>query len=109
MEGVDYWKTLSLVESFYSICINPAPVAFFDLHVHLINAVTAFLYEKLQEEVSLEHPEGFTRDDKRILVCHLTNAMYDLSRLFVNETKSSIIIFLTMWRCSETVRAHAFT
>lgn len=43
-----------------------------------MDVVAAFLYEKLQNEVSMEQPEGFLCDNTQNLVWFLTNVLYCL-------------------------------
>lgn len=80
VEGVDYSETFAPVVKFTSIRIILAMVATFDLHLHQMDVVTAFLYGKLQEDVYMEQPEGFISDENQDKVCHLSKALYGLKQ-----------------------------
>ncbi|KAK9003720.1 hypothetical protein V6N11_084352 [Hibiscus sabdariffa] len=59
IHGVDYDETFSPVAMFKSIRIFLVVVAFHDYEIWLMDIKTAFLNEKLEEDVYITQPEGF--------------------------------------------------
>ena len=49
-----------------------------DLEIHQMDVVTAFLANKLEEEIYMEQPEGFT--DETDKVCKLERSLYGLKQ-----------------------------
>ena len=48
--------------------------------VHQIDVKTAFLNEVIEEEVYIEHPEGFDLENKEMHVYRLHRALYGLKQ-----------------------------
>ena len=59
VEGVDYDETFVLVARFFSIRAVISIVVEVGWRIHQMDVKTAFLNGLLQEEVYLEHPQGF--------------------------------------------------
>jgi hypothetical protein len=78
VEGVDYQETYSPVVKMTSIRILLSIVAIFDLELHQMDVKTAFLNGKLDEEIYMQQPEGFT--DNTQLVCKLHKTLYGLKQ-----------------------------
>lgn len=69
---------LAPVVKYSSIRFIPTIIACVDLHLQQINAVTAFLYGKIQEGVFMKQLEGFLSADKQNNACQLLKALYSL-------------------------------
>lgn len=65
---------------FASIRILFALVAHYNLELHQMDVVTAFLQGDLEEEVFIEVPEGVTRIDRNSTVCKLLRALFGLKQ-----------------------------
>ena len=79
--GIDYLDTYAPVVKLASIRILLAIAAIFDLEIHQMDVVTAFLAGDLEEEIYMEQPEGFkigTKEDD--LVCRLRKSIYGLKQ-----------------------------
>jgi len=61
-----------------SIRILLAIAAIYDLHIHQMDVVTAFLAGELAEEIYMEQPEGFEIGED--LVCKLLRSLYGLKQ-----------------------------
>src|SRR5205823_7852929 len=57
--GIDYLDTYAPVVKLASIRILLAIAAIYDLHIHQMDVVTAFLAGELEEEIYMEQLEGF--------------------------------------------------
>jgi hypothetical protein len=79
--GVDYLETYAPVAKLASLRILLAIAAAFDLEIHQMDVVTAFLANILDEEIYMEQPEGFIdeRDDED-MVCKLGKSLYGLKQ-----------------------------
>ena len=78
--GIDYLDTYAPVVKLASIRILLAIAAIFDLEIHQMDVVTAFLAGDLEEEIYMEQPEGFKVDSKEDLVCRLRKSIYGLKQ-----------------------------
>lgn len=76
--GIDYLDTYAPVAKLASIRILFAIAAAFDLELHQMDVVTAFLANKLDEEIYMEQPEGFTNGED--MVCKLGRSIYGLKQ-----------------------------
>lgn len=61
---------------FTSIRILLAILTNLHLHLQQMNVVTAFLYDKLDEGVYIERPDGFEKGNPEAAVCGLDRAVY---------------------------------
>lgn len=75
--GVHYNATYAPVARHEFIRLVLSLAAFYDLDVLQFNVMTAFLNSKLKEEVYMEQPDGFEKDDR---VCLLTKSLYELKQ-----------------------------
>ncbi|GKD12310.1 putative RNA-directed DNA polymerase [Tanacetum coccineum] len=75
---IDYEETFSLVAKIKSIRIMLAIVAFHDYEIWQMDVKTAFLNEKLTEDVFMAQPEGFENVKYPKRVCKLQKAIYGL-------------------------------
>ena len=57
-----------------------ALAALYDWHITGLDVKTAFLYEKLDEELFMEQPEGFVQLGKECKVLHLLHTIYGLKQ-----------------------------
>lgn len=77
--GIDYQEIFSPVIRYQTIRYLMALSVQMDLHIHQMDAVSAFLQGELKEEIIfMEQPQGFV-DDKN-LVCRLNKAIYGLKQ-----------------------------
>ena len=54
--------------------------AVYGLEIHQMNVKTAFLNGELEEEIQMEHPEGFVVAGKEKKVCKLIKSLYGLKQ-----------------------------
>ena len=91
-EGVDFDETFSPVAQYRTLKILLAIAAQYDLDLHHLDVVSAFLNGKLDHEIYMKQPEGF--DDGSGRVCRLHKAIYGLkqaSRCWNAELHSTLI------------------
>jgi hypothetical protein len=55
-------------------------VAFYGLIVHQIDVKTTFLYGELEEEIYMDHPDGFVVKGEERKVCKLLKYLYGLKQ-----------------------------
>ena len=60
VEGIDYSEIFSPVIRYESICLMFTLVALKNWYITGLDVKTAFLYGKLNEEIYMKQPEGFT-------------------------------------------------
>ncbi|XP_057975374.1 uncharacterized protein LOC131162792 [Malania oleifera] len=77
---IDYKETFSPVSKKDSFRIIMALVAHYVLELHQMDVKTAFLNGKLDEDVYMDQPLGFTVEGKENLVCKLKNSIYGLKQ-----------------------------
>ena len=78
--GLDYSETYAPVIKFTTIRLLLALVAHFDLELHQMDVVTAFLNGDLDEDIYMEQPEGCVDKSKPDHVCKLLKAIYGLKQ-----------------------------
>ena len=79
--GIDYLDTYAPVVKVASIRILLSIAAIYDLEIHQMDVVTAFLAGELDEEIYMEQPEGFKVGNKgEDLVCKLRKSLYGLKQ-----------------------------
>lgn len=76
--GIDYSETFSPVVRYNSIRYLLALAVQRGLHIHQMDAVTAFLQGDLDEEIYMEQPEGYHDGTNR--VCKLNRSIYGLKQ-----------------------------
>lgn len=94
LKGIDYNETYAPVVRYTSIRFLLALAAKYNLLIHQMDAVTAFLNAKLQEEIFMTQPTGF--DDGSGLVCKLKRSLYGLkqsSRVWNEELNNVLLNF----------------
>ena len=79
-EGIDFNEIFSPVVRLTTVRIVLAMCATFDLHLEQLDMKTAFLHEKLEEEIYILQPEGFVERGKENLVCRLNKFLYGLKQ-----------------------------
>ncbi|KAK8685701.1 hypothetical protein V6N13_041698 [Hibiscus sabdariffa] len=80
IHGVNYDETFSPVAMFKSIRILLAIAAFHDYEIWKMDAKTAFLNGKLEEDVYMTQPEGFVTPENAGKVCKLQRSIYGLKQ-----------------------------
>lgn len=78
VKGIDYDETYSPVARYSSIRFLLAMAAKFNLIIHQMDAVSAFLQGDLQEEIYMRQPDGTNDNTGR--VCRLKRALYGLKQ-----------------------------
>lgn len=76
--GIDYSETFSPVVRYNSIRFLMSLAVRYDLKIHQMDAVTAFLQGDLDEEIFMEQPEHY--DDGSGRVCRLNRSIYGLKQ-----------------------------
>ena len=79
-EGIDYEETFSLVARYTLIRAILALAAVKKWKVHEMDVKTTFLNGVIEEEVYVEHPQGFETHDSQSHVCRLKKALYGLKK-----------------------------
>ena len=80
VEGVDYDETFSLVARYTSIKSLISIAAKMGWKIHQMDVKTAFLNGIIQEEVYVEHPQGFEIQGRESHVCRMKKALYGLKQ-----------------------------
>jgi len=75
ISGVDYSETFSLVARFDTIRLLLAVAAQMNWKVYQLDINSAFLNDILHEEIYVEQPEGFVKDEEKDKVYILKNAL----------------------------------
>jgi hypothetical protein len=78
--GVDYNETFAPVAKFTCICCILVLAALEDMEIHQMDMKTAFLNDKLEEEIYMEQPQGFVHQGGEHLVCKLHKSLYGLKQ-----------------------------
>jgi hypothetical protein len=80
VEGVDYDETFAPVARYMSICTIIALAASMGWKLHQMDVKTGFLNGEIEEEVYIEHLEGFMIHNEKSHVCKLKKSMYGLKQ-----------------------------
>ncbi len=78
--GIDYLNTYAPVVKLASIRILLAMAAIYNVHIHQMDVVTAFLVGEPKEEIYMEQLEGFEIGNTEDLVCKLLRSLYGLKQ-----------------------------
>lgn len=78
MDGVIYCETSTIIVKFTSIRSLFAIVTHFDLKLHHMDVVRAFLNEELDDNACMEVLEGVTGIDRKVTICKLVKDLYRL-------------------------------
>ncbi|KAK1606274.1 hypothetical protein QYE76_029947 [Lolium multiflorum] len=79
-EGEDFFDTYSPVARLTTIRVLLSLAASHGLLVHQMDVKTAFLNGELEEEIYMEHPDGFVVDGQEGKVCKLLKSLYGLKQ-----------------------------
>nr|GFA35890.1 retrovirus-related Pol polyprotein from transposon TNT 1-94 [Tanacetum cinerariifolium] len=79
-EGIDFEESFAPVTRIEAICIFIANAASKNMTIYQMDVKTAFLNDKLKEEVYVSQPEGFVDPDHPTYVYHLKKALYGLKQ-----------------------------
>ena len=79
-EGLDYFDTYSHVTRINSIRMVLAIAAPRNLKVHQMDVKTTFLNGKLDEEIYMQQPKGFSALEQGKKVCKLVKSLYGLKQ-----------------------------
>ena len=77
---LDFFDTFSSVTRITSIRLLIAIATIFDLKIHQMDVITAFLNGDLEEEIYMDQPEGFVEPGQESKVCKLTKSLYGLKQ-----------------------------
>lgn len=99
--GVDYRETFAPILKYDSLRAVLAIIAYHDLEIILLDAKTAFLNGKLNEEFFMEQPEGFAVTGKEDWVCLLKQCIYGLKQAprIWNEKFNQFLLKFGLIRC----------
>ncbi len=78
--GVDYNKKFAHVAKFTSIRCILTLTTLEDMEIHQMDMKTAFLNDKLEEEIYMEQPQRFVHQGGEHLVCKLHKSLYGLKQ-----------------------------
>lgn len=77
-EGLDYGETFAPVVRYDSLRYLAALAVKYDMHIHQMDAVSAYLNGRLKETVYMQQPEMFNDGSKK--VCKLEKSIYGLKQ-----------------------------
>ena len=80
VEGVDYDETFASVARYTSIRALISIAAEMGWEIHQMDVKTTFLNGIIQEEIYVEHPQGFEIHERDSHVCRLKKALYGLKQ-----------------------------
>jgi len=86
-EGVNYFDIYSLVLRITSIWVFIVFVTIKKLKMYQIDVKVTFLNADFDNDVYIEHPEGFMIKGKENKVCKLVKSLYDLKQTLNNGMK----------------------
>ncbi|KAL0367555.1 UNVERIFIED_CONTAM: Retrovirus-related Pol polyprotein from transposon TNT 1-94 [Sesamum radiatum] len=75
-EGIDYFDTYSPVARLTTIRVLIALASVYSLPIHQMDVKTALLYGELEEEIYMDHLEGFVAHGNERKVCKLVKSLY---------------------------------
>jgi hypothetical protein len=79
-KGIDFDEIISLIVKMTSIRTILNLVAVEDLHLEQLDVKTAFLHGDLEEEIYMQHPQGYEVKAKENLVCRLKKIFHGLKQ-----------------------------
>ena len=79
-KGIDFDEIFSPVVKMTSIRTILSLVAVEDLHLEQLDVKTTFLHGDLEEEIYMQHPQGYEVKGKDNLVCMLKKRLYGLKQ-----------------------------
>ena len=88
--GVDYNELFSPVVQFKSVHLLLTLAALHNWYMTGVDIHTAYLYEKLDEEIYMCQPEGFIARGQESKVIHLKRALYSLKLAWWKELSNSM-------------------
>jgi hypothetical protein len=79
-EGINYEETFSTVVRYNSIINTLVIAAIMKWKIHQMGVKTTFLNGVVEEEVYMDHPQGFETHDMKTHVCRLKKPLYGLKQ-----------------------------
>jgi hypothetical protein len=79
-KGIDFDEIFSHVVKMTSIRTILCLVVVEDFHIEQLDAKTTFLHGDLEEEIYMQHPQGYEVKGKENLVCILNKILYGLKK-----------------------------
>jgi hypothetical protein len=79
-EGEDFLDTYSPVARLTTIQVLLSLAASHGLVIHQMDVKTAFLNRELEEEIYIDHPDGFVANGQEGMVCKLLKSLYGLKQ-----------------------------
>lgn len=77
---LEYFDTYSPIAHTIAIRTLIAITSAFGFEIHQMDVKTAFLNDDLEEEIYMEHPEGFVVPGQNYKVCKLVKSLYRLKQ-----------------------------
>ena len=79
-QGLDHEETFAPVAKLNSIRVLLSLEVNLDWRLHQLDIKNGFLYGELGEEIYMQIPPGFERDDTKRKVCRLKKSLYGLKQ-----------------------------
>jgi hypothetical protein len=76
-QGIDYFDTFAPVMAYRTLRVILSLAAMMDLEIKQVDIVTAFLHADVKEDIYMELPDGYEKDDK---VMKLKKAIYGIKQ-----------------------------
>ena len=92
-EGIDYFDTYSPISRMITIRMLIELASVHGLIIHQMDVKTAFLHGDLEEEIYMDHPEGFFVSCNERKVCKLVKSIYGLNKLLETGIKSLMKLY----------------
>jgi len=108
VEGVDYSEIFSPVIRYESIHLMFALAALENWYITSLDVKTAFLYGKLNEEIYMKQPEGFTARGQGSKVMHLLRVLYSLKQAALQWWRELEAFMKTMGFQPSILRCRSF-
>jgi len=80
VKSIDYLEIFSPIIHYESICLMFTLAALENWYITSLDVKTAFLYRKLNEEIYMKQPKGFTTRGQGSKVMRLLHALYGLKQ-----------------------------
>ena len=94
--GIDFEETFSPLACFETVCILLALAALEDWDIESLNVKTTNLCSKLDEEIYMDQPEGYTKKGQEEKVCRLLKSLYGLKQSALQWNKELHKSLLTL-------------
>ena len=79
-KGIEFYEMFYPIVKMNSIRTILSLVTVEDLHIEQLDVKTTFLHGDLEEEIYMQHPQGYEVKGKEDLVCRLKKSLYGLKQ-----------------------------